>query len=96
MSSMVDANLIWGSGTGIFNSPTTIMRGTGSVGITILFWFAGALYTIAGTYMSIEFGLTTPRHTFEGFKQGIPRSGGTLNYVRLAICFSWIDLLIRH
>ena len=69
-------------GTGIFNSPMTVMKGTGSAGITLLFWATGAVYTIAGAYLSTEFGLTTPRHTFEGVKQGIPRSGGTLNYVR--------------
>jgi hypothetical protein len=61
------------------------MRGTRSVGITLLFWLAGAIYTIAGTHLNIEFGLTTPRHKFEGVEQGIPRSGGTLNYVRVSI-----------
>lgn len=68
-------------GTGIFNSPSTVIRGTGSVGIALLFWLAGAIYTIAGTHLNIEFGLATPRHVFEGVEQGIPRSGGTLNYV---------------
>jgi hypothetical protein len=58
------------------------MRGTRSVGITLLFWLAGATYTIAGAYLNIEFGLSTPRYEFEGIIQGIPRSGGTLNYVR--------------
>lgn len=57
------------------------MRGTRSVGITLLFWLAGALYTVAGTHLSIEFGLNTPRYDFERVEQGIPRSGGTLNYV---------------
>ena len=57
------------------------MRGTRSVGIALLFWLAGAMYTIAGTYLNIEFGLSTPRYKFEGVEQGIPRSGGTLNYV---------------
>jgi len=52
------------------------------VGITLLFWLAGAVYTIAGTHLNIEFGLSTPRYVFEGVEQGIPRSGGTLNYVR--------------
>jgi hypothetical protein len=51
------------------------------VGITLLFWLAGAIYTTAGAYLSIEFGLSTPRHIFKGVEQGIPRSGGTLNYV---------------
>ena len=57
------------------------MRGTRSVGITLLFWLAGAVYTIAGTHLNIEFGLSTPRYKFEDVDQGIPRSGGTLNYV---------------
>jgi hypothetical protein len=68
-------------GTGIFNSPSTIIAGTGSVGVTLLFWFAGAVFTIAGAYMIIEFGLTIPRYFLDGREQGIPRSGGTLNYV---------------
>ena len=59
------------------------MRGTGSVGITLLFWLAGAVYTIAGAYLNIEFGLSTPRHIFKNVEQGIQRSGGTLNYVSL-------------
>jgi len=57
------------------------MKGTESVGITLLFWLAGAIYTIAGSHLNIEFGLSTPRYEFEGKWQGIPRSGGTLNYV---------------
>jgi hypothetical protein len=69
------------SGTGIFNSPSTVIKGTGSVGVSLLFWFAGAIFTIAGAYMIIEFGLTIPRYFLDGAEQGIPRSGGTLNYV---------------
>ncbi|KAH8747142.1 high affinity methionine permease [Hyaloscypha finlandica] len=74
-------------GTGIFNSPSTVMRGTQSVGITLLFWLAGAVYTIAGTHLNIEFGLSTPRHFFRDVEQGIPRSGGTLNYLQYV--FTW-------
>jgi hypothetical protein len=59
------------------------MRGTQSVGVTLLFWLAGAVYTVAGAHLNIEFGLSTPRHKFQGEDQGIPRSGGTLNYVSL-------------
>jgi hypothetical protein len=57
------------------------MTGTKSVGVTLLFWFAGAVFTIAGAYLIVEFGLTIPRYYFDGVEQGIPRSGGTLNYV---------------
>lgn len=63
------------------------MLGTRSVGITLLFWLAGALYTVAGTHLSIEFGLNTPRYDFEGVEQGIPRSGGTLNYLQYV--YAW-------
>jgi hypothetical protein len=56
------------------------MRGTQSVGVTLLFWLAGAVYTVAGAHLNIEFGLSTPRHVFQGEEQGIPRSGGSLNY----------------
>ncbi|QDS77828.1 hypothetical protein FKW77_006162 [Venturia effusa] len=69
-------------GTGIFNSPSTVIKGTGSVGAALLFWFAGALFTIAGTCLIIEFGLTIPRYVLDGIEQGIPRSGGTLNYLQ--------------
>lgn len=57
------------------------MQGTCSVGITLLFWLCGVVYTLAGTHLFIEYGLTTPRHTIDGREQGVPRSGGTLNYV---------------
>ncbi|KAF2837972.1 high affinity methionine permease [Patellaria atrata CBS 101060] len=70
--------------TGIFNTTSTAMRGTHSVGITLMFWFCGALYAFAGTHLHIEFGLNTPRHEFEGEEQGIPRSGGALNYLQYA------------
>ena len=60
------------------------MRGTQSVGVTLLFWLAGAVYTVAGAHLNIEFGLSTPRHDFQEEEQGIPRSGGTLNYVCLS------------
>lgn len=53
------------------------------MGVTLLFWFAGALFTIAGTCVIIEFGLTIPRYVLDGIEQGIPKSGGTLNYVRI-------------
>lgn len=74
-------------GTGIFNTTSTVMRGTHSVGITLMFWFCGAIYTFAGTYLHIEYGLSTPRHVYEGTEQGIPRSGGALNYLQYV--FKW-------
>src|ERR1700761_8603627 len=63
------------------------MRGTQSTGISLLFWVAGAVYGIAGTYLYIELGLAIPRHLINGVDTGVPRSGGTLNYLQYA--FPW-------
>jgi hypothetical protein len=75
------------TGSGIFNSPSTVMRGTHSVGVTLLFWVAGAICAIAGTYIYVELGLNLPRHKVNGVDTGVPRSGGTVNYLQYA--FSW-------
>jgi hypothetical protein len=56
------------------------MRGTQSVGIALLFWTAGAIYGITGTYLYIELGLTIPYYSKIG--ASVPRSGGTLNYLQ--------------
>jgi len=69
------------------------MIGTSSVGISLILWLVGALYTIAGTYMYIEFGLTIPRYVIGGVEQGIPRSGGTLNYLQYS--FGWPAYRLR-
>lgn len=74
-------------GSGIFNSPSAVMRGTESVGATLLFWAAGAIFGIAGTYVYIELGLNIPRHKINGIDTGVPRSGGAVNYLQYA--FSW-------
>jgi hypothetical protein len=70
-------------GTGIFNSPSTVIKGTESVGISLLLWFAGAIFTLAGTHLVIEFGLSIPRYSLDGRDTAVPRSGGILNYVGL-------------
>lgn len=57
------------------------MKGTESAGVALLFWFVGALFTIAGACIIIEFGFTIPRYVLDGIEQGIPKSGGTLNYL---------------
>jgi hypothetical protein len=74
--------LIQGSGTGIFVAAGRVMQGTESPGATIMFWFAGALYALAGMHVYIEYGLHVPRRKIDGLEQGVPRSGGDLNYVK--------------
>jgi amino acid transporter len=60
------------------------MQGTGSVGISILFWLIGGIASMAGILVYTEFGLTIPRHDFDGEKKSVPRSGGEKNYVSSA------------
>lgn len=62
------------------------MQYTHSVGITMLFWFFGAVAAMAGILVYIEFGLTTPRYQFGSRQSGsrkisVPRNGGELHYV---------------
>jgi hypothetical protein len=64
-------------------SPQRVMQGTGSTGVSLLFWFAGIIYCLAGTHVYIEYGLNVPRYVINGIEQSVPRSGGDLNYVSL-------------
>ncbi|KKZ66724.1 hypothetical protein EMCG_07555 [[Emmonsia] crescens] len=69
-------------GTGIFSSVGLVVQGTRSIGVSLLFWFFGVIYCLAGVHLYIEYGLSIPRRHFEGVEQGIPRSGGDLNYLQ--------------
>lgn len=62
-----------------------MIKGTQSVGVTLIFWFCGALAAIAGAMVFVEFGLTTPRYLIHGRKEAVPRNGGELNYLQYLI-----------
>ncbi|KAF2272400.1 uncharacterized protein EI97DRAFT_445851 [Westerdykella ornata] len=72
-------------GTGIFRTPWTLMQVTGSVGITLIFWFVGAITAMAGAVLYIEFGVSLPRHLIDGRVEPVVRNGGDLNYVSYLI-----------
>ncbi|GKT65174.1 high-affinity methionine permease [Colletotrichum tofieldiae] len=69
-------------GTGIFMSPQRVMRGTRSVGASLLFWFAGFIYCLCGTHVYIEYGMNVPRYIIDGVESSVPRSGGDLVYLQ--------------
>lgn len=58
------------------------MQGTQSTGVSLLFWFLGIVYCLAGTHVYIEYGLNVPRYIINGREQSVPRSGGDLNYLQ--------------
>ncbi len=71
------------AGTGIYNTQGTVIRGTQSVGVSLLFWLLGAINACAVTFLYIEFGLTIPRYDINNAgKVSVPRNGGELNYVQ--------------
>ncbi|CAG7558842.1 unnamed protein product [Fusarium equiseti] len=74
-------------GTGIFDSPKTVMQGVRSPGIAILFWLCGCIYALTGTHVYIEYGLNVPRYVIDGVEQSVPRSGGDLHYLQYV--FPW-------
>lgn len=56
-------------GTGIFSTPSIILRSAGSVGVTMLMWMIGAAIAAAGAAVYVELGT------------GLPRSGGEKTYM---------------
>ncbi|XWW96214.1 hypothetical protein V2A60_004187 [Cordyceps javanica] len=56
-------------GSGIFSTPAAVFRSTGSIGVSLLFWFVGGVLAFCGLSIWLEFGLA------------IPRSGGEKNYL---------------
>lgn len=72
-------------GSGIFVSPILILRGTGSVGVSLLTWVAGGLVAMCGLLVWLELGLSIPQVTVPGGElKSVPRSGGEKNYVSLS------------
>ncbi|KAH8657817.1 amino acid permease-domain-containing protein [Xylariales sp. PMI_506] len=47
-------------GTGIYSTPSAILRGTGSVGLSIIFWVLGGFISIAGAAVYLEFASYFP------------------------------------
>ncbi|KXN82762.1 High-affinity methionine permease [Leucoagaricus sp. SymC.cos] len=56
-------------GTGIYATPSNILRSAGSVGVTLIMWLVGSVIAGLGTTVYIELGT------------GLPRSGGEKNYL---------------
>ncbi|OBZ78204.1 High-affinity methionine permease [Grifola frondosa] len=56
-------------GTGIFATPSVILRSSGSVGLSLVMWVLGATVAACGTAVYVELGT------------GLPRSGGEKNYL---------------
>ncbi|KAK0196954.1 APC amino acid permease [Armillaria mellea] len=56
-------------GTGIYATPSNILRSSGSPGLALVMWLAGAGIAAVGTAVYVELGT------------GLPRSGGEKNYL---------------
>jgi amino acid permease len=48
-------------GSGIFAAPGAVFKGTGSVGMTLVLWVAGAIMAWFGLAVSLEYGCMLPR-----------------------------------
>ena len=74
--------LLTSLGSGIFVTPGLVLRGTNSVGVSLLLWPLGGIVATAGVLVWLEFGLSTPRQEVQpGVNESVPRSGGEKNYV---------------
>lgn len=83
-------------GSGIYVSRAIALRGTGSVGISLLLWALGALFGLAGLLVWLELGLSLPKYKWDELPErdpnevrsanekqfeSVPRSGGEKNFV---------------
>jgi amino acid transporter len=69
-------------GSGIFNSPQRVIKGTQSTGASLLLWLLGSVYCLSGAHVYIEYGLNVPRFSIDGSEQPVARSGADLNYLQ--------------
>lgn len=81
-------------GSGIFLSPRSVLLGTKSVGASLLFWAAGAIYALAGMHVYLEYGLNVPRVLHRGREQSVARSGADLHYVSMSLTDFCHDLML--
>ncbi|KAI0711347.1 APC amino acid permease [Earliella scabrosa] len=56
-------------GTGIFATPSVILRSSGSVGLSLVLWLLGSAVALCGTAVYVELGTA------------LPRNGGEKNYL---------------
>ncbi|OCK81934.1 amino acid transporter [Lepidopterella palustris CBS 459.81] len=69
-------------GSGIFLTPARVLKGTGSVGVSLLLWAFGGLYGFAGLDCWLQLGLSIPFYRIPtGEQKNVPRSGGEKNYI---------------
>ncbi|MCJ1472324.1 hypothetical protein MMC13_000971 [Lambiella insularis] len=67
-------------GSGIFILPATVLRGTDSIGISLLIWTFAGIVSIAAILVWLELSLSIPRYELDGNEVSVPRSGGEKNY----------------
>ncbi|KAG0169366.1 hypothetical protein DFQ30_003713, partial [Apophysomyces sp. BC1015] len=60
-------------GSGVFSTPSGILRSVGSVGMSLLIWVIGALISVTGVLAYLELGSM------------LPRSGGEKEYLEYGI-----------
>lgn len=70
-TSILGRNISWSSayilvisrviGSGIFATPGAILRGVGSVGLSLSLWIAGAIIAACGLAVTLEYGCMLPR-----------------------------------
>ena len=68
-------------GSGIFILPATVLRGTDSIGISLIIWAFAGIVAIGALLVWLELSLTLPRYDVNGNQVSVPRSGGEKNYV---------------
>lgn len=59
-------------GSGIFATPGSIVKSTGSIGLTLLVWIFGTTLAACGLSVSMEYGCMLPRSGGDKVSRNIP------------------------
>jgi hypothetical protein len=74
-------------GSGIFATPGSIVKSTGSIGLTLLVWIFGTILAACGMAISMEYGCMLPRSGGDKVNieshPGLPRRGHPLRFTPL-------------
>ncbi|MCJ1405222.1 hypothetical protein MMC11_008449, partial [Xylographa trunciseda] len=68
-------------GSGIFILPAAVLKGTDSIGISLIIWAFAGIVAVAALLGWLELSLSIPRYEMDGNEVSVPRSGGEKNYL---------------
>jgi amino acid transporter len=75
-------------GTGVYSTPASVLKGTGSVGLALIYWFIGFLVAAASLSVYLEFASYFPNRSGSEvvyLEQAFPRPRCVVNSTLMGV-----------